>query len=117
MIKRDLRTNEEFYSTRINQKFANAQNRIKYHNDKANKFRQSIAFISKPLQNNIRILNELMNDSNERVFHKEYLLGKGYSVNIYSHIFLYQNKHHFAIHHFLVIPISDVEIKILKYKL
>lgn len=116
MIKRDLYTNEEFFSTRINQRFKNAQNRIKYWNAKSNKFRQSIAFISKPLQNNIRILEELMVDTDERIFHREYLLGKSYDMTIYSHIILYQKKHHFAIHHFLIIPISDTELKILKYK-
>lgn len=116
MIKRDLLTNEEFFPSRINQKFANAQNRIKYYNDKANKFRQSIAFISKPLQSNIRILNELMVGTNERVVHKEYLLGKGYSVNIYSHVVLHQNKQYFAIYNYLIIPTAEVEIKILKYK-
>jgi hypothetical protein len=116
MIKRDLYTNEEFFSTRINQRFKNAQNRIKYYNEKANKFRHSISSINKPLQKNIRILEELMVDIDECVFHKQFLLGKGYDLNIYTHIFNFRNKHHFAIHQFLIIPISDVEIKILKYK-
>jgi hypothetical protein len=114
MIKRDLLTNEEFHSTRINQKFANAKNRIKFYNDKANKFRQSIAFISKPLQNNIMILNELMAGKKECVFHKEYLLGKGYSLSIHSHIHQYQNKNHFAIHNFIIMSISETQIKIIK---
>jgi hypothetical protein len=116
MIKRDLYTNEEFFSTRINQRFKNAQNRINYWNAKANKFRQNIAFITKPLQNNIRILDELMVDTNERIFHREFLLGKSYCLNTYSHIFLYQKQKHFAIHNYLVIPISDLEIKFIKYK-
>lgn len=115
MIKRDLYTNEEFVPTRINQKFSHSKNRIDYYNEKANKFRQSIAFISKPLQNNIKILNDLMFGKEEQVFHKQFLLGKGYSVNIHTHVILYENKYHFAIHQFLVIPISDSEIKILKY--
>ncbi len=116
MIKRDLYTNEEFFSTRINQRFKNAENRIRYFNDKAKNFRQSIAFVTKPLQNNIRILEELMVDSDERIFHREFLLGKSYCVNTYSHIVLYQKQKHFAIHNYLVIPISDMEIKFIKYK-
>lgn len=114
MNKRDLLTNEEFHSTRINQKFANAENRIKFYNNKANKFRQSIAFISKPLQNNIIILNELMAGKEECVFHKEYLLGKGYSLSIHSHIHRYQNKNHFAIHNYIIMSISETQIKIIK---
>lgn len=114
MIKKDLLTNEEFYSTRINQKFANADNRIKFYNDKANKFRQSIASISKPLQNNIMILNELMVGKEQCVFHKEFLLGKGYTLSIHSHIQQYQNKNHFAIHNFIIITISETQIKIIK---
>jgi hypothetical protein len=116
MIKRDLLTNEEFFAGRSTQRFKNSGNRIKFYNNKANKFRQSIAFITKPLQNNIRILEELMVGTDKRILHKQYLLGKGYDVNIYSHIILHLNTHHFAIHHFLIIPISDEEIKILKYK-
>jgi hypothetical protein len=116
MIKRDLLTNEEYFSTRSTQRFKNSENRIRFYNLKAKNFRQRIAFVTKPLQNNIRILEELMVDTDERIFHNQFLLGKGYSLNIYSHIILHLNKNHFAIHHFLVIPISDSEIKILKYK-
>jgi hypothetical protein len=116
MIKRDLLTNEEYISTRSTQRFKNSENRIKYWNAKANKFRQSIAFITKPLQNNIKILDELMVDTDERILHREYLLGKSYCVNTYSHIVLYQKQKHFAIHNYLVIPISDFEIKFIKYK-
>jgi hypothetical protein len=116
MIKRDLLTDEEYFAVRSTQRFKNSGNRIKYWNDKAKNFRQSIASTVKPLQNNIRILEELMVGTDERILHKQYLLGKGYDVNIYSHIILHLNKHHFALHHFLIIPISGEKIKILKYK-
>ena len=116
MIKRDLLTNEEYFASRSTQRFKNSENRIKYWNDKAKKFRHSIASTTKPLQNNIRILEELMVGTDERIFHREYLLGKSYCVNTYSHVVLYQKQKHFAIHNYLVIPVSDLEIKFIKYK-
>jgi hypothetical protein len=116
MIKRDLLTNEEYFANRSTQRFKNSENRIKYWNDKAKNFRQSIASTTKPLQNNIRILEELMVGMDECIFHREFLLGKSYCLNTYSSIVLYQKKEHFAIHNYLVIPISDFKIKFIKYK-
>ena len=79
MKRNDLLTGEGFYPSRITQKFASAKNRIKYHNNKANKLRHSVMFVNTPLQSNLRILNELMKEKEKATFHKQYLLGKGYS--------------------------------------
>jgi hypothetical protein len=116
MKRIDLHTKEEFQPKRINQKFANSQNRIKYYNKKANEFRHSIDYINKPLQNNIKILNDLMTKKIESIFHKQFLLGKGFNIEFYSHITTYEKKMFFAIHNYIVIPISDDKIKIIKYK-
>jgi len=116
MKRIDLYTKEEFQPKRINQKFANSQNRIKYYNKKANEFRHSIAYINKPIQNNIKILNDLMIKKIEFIFHKQFLLGKGFNIEFYSHITTYEKKMCFAIHNYIVIPLSDDKIKIIKYK-
>lgn len=115
MKRQDLLTKEEFIATRINQKFANAENRIKYYNNKANQFRHSIDYIKKPLENNIKILNKLMMDKSEMVFHKQYLLGKGFSLNNMTHIEFFDNKNQFAIHKYIIISMSNEQIKIIKY--
>jgi hypothetical protein len=116
MKRKDLLTNEEFIPTRINQKFARAQNRIKYYNDKANEFRHSISYLYKPLQRNIMILNELMQGKEDGVFHKQFLIGKGYSLGINTHVENYENKNQFAVHKYIILVLANEEIKIIKSK-
>ena len=116
MKRQDLLTQEEFVPRRINQKFAKAENRIKYYNDKANDFRHSIAYLSKPLLKNIKILNELMFGKKEEVFHRQYLLGKGFALEIYTHIVQSKNNNQLAIHKYVIIPLPNDEIKIVNYK-
>jgi hypothetical protein len=115
MKRQDLLTKEEFIPTRINQKFSCSQNRIKFYNNKANEFRHSIAYISKPLNTNIKIVIELMKGIKECVFHRQFLLGKGFSFGYYTHIEQYNGKNHHAVHNY-ILSISNDEIKIIKYR-
>lgn len=62
-MKKDPLTGEEFQPKRSNQKFSNMENRIKYHNDKANQLRKKNALIDKPLRLNQKILDKLMEAS------------------------------------------------------
>lgn len=116
MKRNDLLTNEEFIPTRINQKFAKPQNRIKYYNNKANEFRHSLAYINKPLHLNIRILNDLMKGKKEAIFHLQFLYGKGFSTGSYTHIELYNNKKQFAIHMYILLFLENEQVKIITYK-
>ncbi len=116
MKKKDLLTQEEFFASRINQKFAKAENRIKFYNDKANEFRHSIAYISKALHRNIKILNDLLNGKKELVLHKEFLQGRGFTIGIHSHLEMYQGKNHFAIYRYLLVPHGDDKLKIIDLK-
>ena len=116
MKRQDLLTKEEFIPSRINQKFAKPQNRIKFYNEKANEFRHSIAYLSKPLILNIRILNDLMKGKKEHTFHIEFLNGRGFTKRIYSHIEEYEGKNRFAIHKFIVLPLENDQIKIITYR-
>jgi hypothetical protein len=113
MKRQDLLTKEEFIPSRINQKFAKAQNRIKFYNDRANEFRHSISYISKPLYTNIKILNALMKGKKEAAFHKQFLLGKGFSIGLHTHLELYENKNQFAIHKYIILPMANEQIKII----
>lgn len=113
MKRRDLLTNEEFTPSRINQKFASAKNRILYYNKLANEFRHSVAYINKPLNNNIKILNKLMKGKKEAMFHKQFLIGKDFSMGVHSHLIKYDNKNHFALHKYIILPMPDEQIKII----
>ena len=116
MKRRDLLTKEEFVPSRITQKFAKPENRIKYYNNKANEYRHSVAYINRPLQSNIRLLIELMNDKTEAVFHKEFMLGKGYDINFHTHVEKHEGKKEFAVHDYLLLFIGNDQVKIIKYK-
>jgi hypothetical protein len=115
MIRRDLLTNEEFTPTRNNQKFARSSNRIKYHNQRANAVRYSSAFINKPLMNNLRILNELLSDKGEKVFHKEYLKGKGFNFGVCTHCMVMENQNRFCYYQYVLINGVNDTVKIIKY--
>ena len=81
----------------------------------ANKIRKEKAYIDKILNNNFRILKELLYKENEGIFLKQYLLGKGYDFRIHTHYDNYQNKRHNAIYKYLIIPTDNDKIKIVKY--
>ncbi|MBP8115447.1 MAG: hypothetical protein KAY50_08825 [Chitinophagaceae bacterium] len=114
MTRRDLHTNEEFVPRRINQLFATSANRIAYHNKKANELRHSAAFIDKPLHTNLRILNELMHNQKEKTFHKQYLLGKGFSFKVHNHINAHAGGKHYAIYQYTIVVLANDQIKIVK---
>jgi hypothetical protein len=85
MTRNDLLTGEKFTPKRITQKFACSENRTRYHNSRANKLRHSLRYVNAPLQQNFKILSELMEGKTEQKFHKQFLLGKGYSFNVFTH--------------------------------
>lgn len=114
MIRKDLLTGEAFVPQRINQVFAKSENRIAFHNKKANDLRHSAAFINKPLHVNLRILNELMKGKKERTFHKQYLLGKGFSFSVFNHVNFYEGKNYYAIYEYTVMNLGKDQIKIIK---
>lgn len=114
-MKSDLLTGEQFTPKRSTQKFANAKNRIAYHNLNATKLRQSVSFVNKPLHLNLRILNELMNDKEEAIFNKQFLLGKGFSFDIHTHVKEYNGVNRYAVYQYVIISLDNEQIKFIKY--
>ncbi len=114
-VRRDLLTQEEFIPTRINQKFANPRNRIRYYNEKANSLRHEIAYVNKPLHNNLKILNEIMKGTSAKIFHKEFLLGKGFDFAIHTHVAeVADGKSGFAVYNYSIVNKDSYHIKIIK---
>jgi transposase len=114
MIKIDLLTGEKFESNRINQNFINSKNRIKYYNGKAKEQRQRMAYINKPLQKNLQILDDVLANRQEHVVHKQFLLGKGYSFCVFTHYEMYQEKQHRALYNYILILLNTEQIKIIR---
>ena len=100
MKRNDLLTGEVFSPNRITQKFACTDNRITYHNRKANKLRHSIMYINSPLHKNLRILIEIMEGKEIGVFHRQFLLGKGYSFDVLTHFESVEGKQISCVYHF-----------------
>jgi hypothetical protein len=112
--KFDLLTGEKFVPRRANQKFSTPSNRIKYYNRKANEIRHKAAFVNRPLHINLLILNEIMAKTNEKVFHKQYLLGKGMSFHVNTHCEYVHKEKYFAMYNYIIIPLQNDQIRILK---
>jgi hypothetical protein len=113
ILRKDLLTGEEFYG-RINQNFKSANNRVKYYNEKANKIRHSKRDYDHKLHRNYLITNEILGKNKSATFHREYLLGKGYSFGIFTHLMSYENQNRYAIYNHLIIPEGESKYKIVK---
>ena len=74
MKRNDLLTGEPFIAKRINHKFAKSTNRIKFHNRSATKLRHSVQHINKPLHKNLKILNEVMENTTKKKLHRQHNL-------------------------------------------
>jgi hypothetical protein len=83
--QKDPLTGEEFVPKRINQRFASAENRIKYNNKGATNLRKERAVISTPLNKSHRLLRTLMANKNESIYSVDFLLGYGITFNTFTH--------------------------------
>lgn len=112
--KTDPLTGEVFIALRSNQIFANDENRIRYNNLKAKELRENKSEIDKPLLHNYRILNELMAGKKEDVFHKQFLLGRGYSFMVLTHYEELNGLRLKAVYNFIIVPQEGDKIKITR---
>jgi hypothetical protein len=115
MKKTDPHTGEEFIPKRSNQVFVKPQNRKDYHNHRAKLMRHTCSYLDKPLKKNIQIILELMPKSKEQIFHKQFLLGKGFSFEASNNVHEVEGKIHHCVYNFAIIPMGKDQIKILKY--
>jgi hypothetical protein len=113
-LKTDLLTGEKFTPKRVTQQFANPRNRIKFYNNKAKEIREMKAVIDRPLHTNFYILNRLLGDKMEAVVHPEFLRGQGYDFEFHTHTDQAEGKLRYAVYRFVIIRVSDTEIKIIQ---
>jgi hypothetical protein len=110
---KDLLTSEEFQPRRLNQKFARKENRIKFNNNKANKLRHHLKSINNPLLNNFRILRALLNEDREKIFHRQFLLGRSYDFSKTTHLAHWENKTYYALYDYILIQLDNDMVKII----
>ena len=116
MTRQDLLTQETFIAKRSNQKFATRANQRLYNRIKANKIRTATAYVNRPLHKNYKLLNEMLNDDTEAIFHKQYMLGAGFDFKVYTHMTSVGDKFYHSCYNFILIPVDSVQIKIIKEK-
>jgi hypothetical protein len=98
---------EEFTPVRSDQKFASANNRIKFHNERYKKIRKAMSEVDGKLRKNYSILIKLMDGEKTKTFHKYFLLGKGYSFDVLTHYDDYEGKSTQALYEFLILVNKD----------
>jgi len=107
----------EFVPKRTNQVFANGKYRIAYNNQKNNSKRKHLASINKPLLKNYDILNQILVNEQEKIVHKEYLRGIGFSFSVFTHFHKDEKspKYYYSIYDFHYYKIYDFYYKIVKH--
>lgn len=110
---KDPFTNEEFEPKRKNQRFATSKNRIRYHNEKANKLRQEKASVDKPLSTNFKILKDIMEGKKNHTVHKEFLRGRGYDFKVYNGLCDVKNDKGYCVYNYILI-FTESNVKILR---
>ena len=107
----------EFIPKRRNQIYADAKCRIAHNNEKSRNKRLSTYPINKLINKNYNILLEIMEDKNVEIFHGEYLKGKGFSFQVFTHLVPSKtaNKNHFAIFNFSYSKYDDTHYQIKKH--
>jgi hypothetical protein len=111
---RDPLTTEVFYKKRNNQKFATADNRVAFHNRRANKLRQQMNSVNRPLFVNNKILLEIMNGKKKATFHKQFLLGKGFQFGVFTHYSDWEGTNRPSLYDFIILSLNDEKILIIK---
>lgn len=92
----------EVFSAKPNQRFKSASNRIRFNNDKAIRHRKKVNFINKPLNTNIKVLERLMRDVEQKEYHKEFLLGSQIDLNICTHFISEKGTNYPCIYHYMI---------------
>ncbi len=119
-INNEIRTccysGDSFIPTRQNQIFASKENRILFHNKINNQLRKRLSFINKQLLLNFRILIDVLDGENERTVHKQFLMGKGFSFSVFTHLSMskFSNNYCYSVYEVKYERIDDDNYKITK---
>ena len=104
MKKIDPHSGETFVQKRRNQIFATAKNRIDYNNLQAAKLRDKKSNILKPMDANYSILCDLLKPNELKHLTNEFLVGKGFTHNLFTHVDTYKSRQCYGFFDFVFIP-------------
>ena len=75
-----------FEAKRQNQIYRSASDRISHNNLLNNLLRKKLSFINKQLLKNYKIADALIGDFTDVSVHKQFLRGKGFSFQMFTHV-------------------------------
>lgn len=107
LIKTDPLTGEKFVAKRSNQRFATLENKNQYHNRKNAEINKERAFFDKPCKKGELVLRTLYKAKSDNIFHKEFLKGKGLSLDAYNHIVVINNEKIIAYYGYALRKVPD----------
>jgi hypothetical protein len=115
LFKKDPLTGEEFVAKRANQRFATAENKIRFHNRKNAEINKERAFIDRPCKQSHLILKELHNPKSDNIYNRYFLEGKGLRFDAFNRIAdtKYGKLHAYYDYATRIIPNSD-NVQIIK---
>ena len=85
-----------------------------FHNRKANKLRQKMNSVNRPLFVNYKILLEIMGGRQKAIFHKQFLLGKGFTFGVFTHYSDWEGKSRPSLYDFVILIINEDRIQVFK---
>lgn len=106
----------QVFSAKPNQRFESETNRVRFNNDKAIRHRKLISKTAKPLNINIKVLERLLKDEEQKTFHKEYLRGAQIDLNICTGFVSEKGKNYPCIYHYMIQPMEDNMVLIKRLK-
>ena len=113
-IKTCLYSGKEFCPKRNNQKFANDEYRVAYHNHRNNLLRLERAKVDRVLHKNHKILVELMDDAKQKRFKKDFLEGKGFSFNVLTGFHKYGEHWVHKLYNYIMFQSKDNTLTVIK---
>ena len=75
-----------FEAKRQNQIYRSAFDRVSFNNEQNNLLRKKLSFINKQLLKNYKIADALIGDFTDVSVHKQFLRGKGFSFQMFTHV-------------------------------
>lgn len=105
---------KKFHPKRNNQKFANDECRIAFHNHRNNKLRLERAKVDRHLHKNHKILVELMGAAEKRTFKRDFLAGKGFETGVLTGFEKLNDRWVHSLYNYVMIPIKEDTITIIR---
>jgi hypothetical protein len=105
------------FSAKPNQRFETEKNRVRFNNDKAIRHRKLISKTAKPLNTNIKVIERLLKDEEQMMFHTEFLKGASINLNICTGFVSEKGKNYPCIYHYMIKPLEDNMVLIKKITL